>query len=215
MSKDNVSEALLALINEKDVSYGELSKRTGIPKSAIQRYATGQTDKIPVDRLEKIVDALAGSVLDVMGWNDAPAPEVATQYHKFNIIGEVAAGYEHFAEYEDEYGSIDIPDSWLKGRSPADYFILRVSGDSMYPQFQDGDLVLVLKQSTMNYSGQIGVVVYDDNKATLKKIEYVMGEDWMRLVPINPAYPPVMVTNERLEHCRVLGIAKKVIRDVR
>ena len=85
----------------------------------------------------------------------------------------------------------------------------------MYPQFQDGDLVLVLKQSTMSYSGQIGVVVYDDNKATLKKVEYVMGEDWMRLVPINPAYPPVMVIDERLEHCRVLGIAKKVIRDIR
>ena len=147
--------------------------------------------------------------------DEAHAPTIATEFYTFPILGEVAAGYEHFAEYEDEYENIEIPASWLKGRQMSDYFILRVSGDSMYPTYQDGDLVLVLRQSTMNYSGQIGVVVYDDNKATLKRVEYVYGEDWMRLVPINPAYPPVMVTGERLEHCRVLGIAKMVIREIR
>ena len=84
----------------------------------------------------------------------------------------------------------------------------------MYPTYQDGDLVLVLRQTTFNYSGQIGVVMYDDNMGTLKKVEYVMGEDWMRLVSINPSYPPRMITDERLEHCRVLGIAKMVIREI-
>ena len=84
----------------------------------------------------------------------------------------------------------------------------------MYPTYQDGDLVLVLKQSTMDHSGQIGVVIYDDDKATLKRIEYVMGENWMRLIPINTQYPPVTIRDERLEHCRVLGIPKKLIRNI-
>ena len=84
----------------------------------------------------------------------------------------------------------------------------------MYPVYHDGDLVLILRQETFNYSGQVGVVVYDDNMGTLKRVEYVMGEDWMRLVPINPTYPPIMITGEKLEHCRVLGIAKMVIREV-
>jgi hypothetical protein len=80
--------------------------------------------------------------------------------------------------------------------------------------FQDGDIVLVLKQSTMDHSGQIGVVIYDDDKATLKRIEYVIGEDWMKLSPINPQFPPVMVREEALEHCRVLGIPKMLVRKV-
>ena len=66
----------------------------------------------------------------------------------------------------------------------------------------------------MNHSGQIGVVIYDDDKATLKRIEYVFGEDWMKLIPLNPQFPPIMIRNEALEHCRVLGIPKMLIRDI-
>ena len=53
-----ISKKILEIILEKGISYGELSERTGIPKSALQRYATGQTEKIPIDRLQKIASAL-------------------------------------------------------------------------------------------------------------------------------------------------------------
>lgn len=39
----------------------------------------------------------------------------------------------------------------------------------MYPQYQDGDKVLILRQSTVNYSGDVGAVIYDDEISTLKK----------------------------------------------
>lgn len=204
-------ERIKALRKASKMSQDELAKRTGYTdRSSIA--------KIEADRCE-LTESKIKAFSDVFGITPAEllgmgAPTITENYHRFTILGEVAAGYEHFAEYEDEYGDIDIPDSWLKGRKPSDYFILRISGDSMFPQYQDGDLVLVLRQSTFNYSGQIGVVVYDDNKATLKKVEYVMGEDWMRLVPINPAYPPIVIRDEKLEHCRVLGIAKMVIREI-
>ena len=42
-------------------SYGELAKRTGIPKSALQRYATGETEKIPLDRVETLARVLGVS----------------------------------------------------------------------------------------------------------------------------------------------------------
>ena len=92
--------------------------------------------------------------------------------------------------------------------------MLQVKGDSMYPQYQNGDKVLILKQSTMDYSGQIGVVIYNDDMGTLKKIEYAQGEDWMKLVPVNPNHPVVKIENEDLEHCRVLGIPKLLIREI-
>jgi len=208
---ETVSERILKALTEKDMSYGELSKLTDIPKSSLQRYATSKTNKVPIDVVEIIASVLNIPATRLMGW-DAP-PTVTKDYVAFPIIGEVAAGYEHFAE-ADQYGSVDIPQSWLKGRKASDYFVLRVSGDSMYPLYQDGDLVLVLKQSTMNHSGEVGVFIYDDDKATLKKIEYVMGQDWVRLVPINPNYPPQMIRDEALEHCRVLGIPKRLIREI-
>ena len=127
---------------------------------------------------------------------------------------EVAASFDHYALPDWSEGEIDLPVSWLNGRSQEDYFVLRIAGNSMFPAYQDGDIVLVLRQETMDHSGQIGVVMYDDDKATLKRVEYVAGEDWMKLIPINPQYPPIIVTGERLEHCRVLGIPKMLVRKV-
>ena len=93
--------------------------------------------------------------------------------------------------------------------------MLRVKGDSMYPLYMAGDIVLVLRQSTLNRSGDIGVIRYNEEEATLKKVEFVMGEDWMKLVPINPQYPPMMIENEDLEQCSVLGIPRMVIREIK
>jgi SOS-response transcriptional repressor LexA len=84
----------------------------------------------------------------------------------------------------------------------------------MYPDYQDGDHVVVLSQSTMDRSGQVGVVRYNDETATLKRIEYVMGEDWMTLRPINPQFPPVTIRDAELEECTVFGVAKYVIREL-
>ena len=59
----------------------------------------------------------------------------------------------------------------------------------MYPDFRDGDIVLVLKQNTMNHSGEIGVISYGDDEMTIKRINYVQSEDWLELVPLKPVSP--------------------------
>lgn len=142
------------------------------------------------------------------------SPEIAEDVVSFHPIGEVAAGYNCIAFEEFDSESIDIPASYLQGRPKSDYFLLTVKGDSMYPQYQDGDYVLVLKQDTLDRSGQIGVVLYDGDQATLKKVEYVDGEDWMKLIPLNPQYSPKTITGCDLEQCRILGAPRLIIRNV-
>ena len=56
--------------------------------------------------------------------------------------------------------------------------------------------------------------LYDSELGTLKKVEYNQGEDRMRFVAINPAYPLKTIKNEALELCRVLGIPKLMIREI-
>lgn len=195
----------------KGLTMKELGDRVGVSESAISLYELGKR-RVSDEMLLRLSEELDTDVNHLLGRSE---PDLAENYVTFPILAEPAAGYDRFAEYEDySAGNIDIPLSWLKGRPKSDYFVIKVHGDSMYPTYQDGDLVLILKQTTFNYSGQIGVVMYDDNMGTLKKVEYVYGEDWMRLVPINPAYPPIMIRDEKLEHCRVLGIAKMVIREI-
>lgn len=70
MSQLTPSDRIGIAIKNKGFSYGLLSKETGISKSALQRYATGNTKKIPVDAAEKIANALNVSAAWIMGWED-------------------------------------------------------------------------------------------------------------------------------------------------
>lgn len=63
-----ISERLLKILSDNDISYGELSAKTSIPKSALQRYATGQTEKIPIARLEMIAKTIGTTPGILMGW---------------------------------------------------------------------------------------------------------------------------------------------------
>lgn len=73
---NDISHRILAAIRAANISYGELAAITGVPKAALQRYATGATEKIPVDRLEAIARALHTSAAHLLGWDeDEPADE--------------------------------------------------------------------------------------------------------------------------------------------
>lgn len=141
-------------------------------------------------------------------------PAVSEDNITFPIIGEIAAGYDHIAVEDWSGETVEIPRSYLHGRQPEEFMVLSVHGDSMYPAYQEGDKVLILKQSTLNRSGEVGAVIYDGDKATLKKVEYVSGEEWLKLIPLNPSYPPQTIAGADLEECRIIGIPKLLIRDI-
>lgn len=64
------SKRILKAIEDSGLSYGELSKITKIPKSALQRYATGETQKVPIDRIEEIAKATNVSSSYLMCWDE-------------------------------------------------------------------------------------------------------------------------------------------------
>ena len=205
---------------ELGLNQKEIAAYVGVSEATVSRWESGEITDTKRERIGKLAKILQVSPSELIPDSEGEVVQMvpSEQTVTFGVIGDIAAGYELEAlEENDEYFAerIEIPVSWLRGRPKSDYLIVRVTGDSMFPTYQDGDLVLVLRQTTMNHSGQIGAFVYDDNKVTLKRIEYVMGEDWVRLVPINPSFPPLMIEGEALEHCRVLGPVKKLVRDIR
>lgn len=207
-----MSNRIFESIQAEGISYGELSTITGIPKSALQRYATGETEKIPIDRVESIAKALHVNAAWLLGW-DTDRPIIkSSNIIPIRFLGSVAVGYDQLANEEYEY--LNIPEEWLAGRPASDYFAMRVTGSSMYPMYCDGDEILCLACNDMGRSGRVGVIVYGDGEATLKKIEYVQGEDWVDLVPINPEYETKRIEGVDLEQCRVIGRALRLIRKI-
>lgn len=141
-------------------------------------------------------------------------PTVSDDVVSFPVIGTVAAGYDKPA-YENWTGdTMEIPIAYLHGRSPQDYFVLRVEGDSMYPHYQNGDHVLVLKQNTLDYSGQVAVVIYDGEDGSLKAVDFAHGTERMTLRPLNTNCPPRHIFGEDINQVHICGVAKLLIREV-
>ncbi len=80
----------------------------------------------------------------------------------------------------------EVPAEWGKGGQK--YFATVVKGDSMYPKYLDGDIIIVLQQPTCE-SGQDAVVYVNGYDATLKKVVF-LDDGGIRLQPLNPAYNP-------------------------
>ncbi len=125
-----------------------------------------------------------------------PSPEVAN----IPVVGKVAAGQPILADQEyDEYFPIPID---FVGQG--DYFVLRVSGDSMINVgIYDSDYILVKQQKTAN-NGDMVVALIEDS-ATVKT--FYKENNGYRLQPENDDLEPIIVSS-----VEILGLVKGVFR---
>lgn len=208
-SMTEVSKRLLEMIGRRGMSYSELAEKTGIPKSALQRYATGETAKIPFNRLEAMAEALKTTPSWLLGWEKSsgggklPAGAVPVRsFERIPIIGAVRAGWNSPAcEEQDGFEYADV-------RSPEKYFYLKVSGDSMAPQINEGDLALVHRQQSAD-SGDLVVAMVNGGEGTIKR--YVRQGAAVILQPFNPDYAPMVLSEEEMDGFHIVG---KVVQTV-
>ena len=89
-----------------------------------------------------------------------------TNSSKVSVLGSIAAGTPIEA-IQHEVDKVALPEDLQKN---GEYFGLKVKGDSMIEAgINDGDTVIIKKTSTAD-TGQIAVVLIDEQEATLKRI---------------------------------------------
>ena len=205
-----LSEKIKGLMAQKDVTYDDLAKKTSISKSALQRYATGETEKIPIDRVQSIAAALGTTAQYLLGWdskskeppkNVVPFPASI----KIPIIGTIACGQPILAD-ENLYGYAFVPEF-----AKCD-FCLRCKGDSMIgSRIFDGDLVAIRQQDDVD-DGEIAAVLVDD-EATLKRVYKLENKVILRAE--NPTFKDMIYTANDAMNIKILGKAVFFISAVR
>lgn len=204
------SETLNRLMSQHHKTQDDIVTDLGINKSTISTWCRGI--KMPrTNGLQLLADYFGVTISDFLVDN-LQSPDISTDNVTFAVIGEVAAGFDKISIEEWTGDKINIPVDFLKGRKRDDFFVLRVKGDSMYPDYRDGDKILVLKQTAIDYSGQIAVVIYGEDYGTIKKVEQRLN--CVRLVPINPLYQPEEIKGTDIERIHILGIPKLLLRDL-
>ena len=204
-----LGEKLRALRLQKGLTQVQLAEMVGISNNLYNKYEKKDV-RPPYETLVKLAGALNTS-LSVLLDEIAVYPSEAVI--DMPIIGSVRGGMDGNVVQEETGETRPIAASALHGR-PDEYFLLRVRGDSMYPDIMDGDCVLVKKTESVE-SGSMAVVLYDGDYATVKWVRYVEGEDWVDLISNNPQYAPVRIEGADLEQCRVLGEVVDILRKPR
>lgn len=131
-----------------------------------------------------------------------------SRVHMVPLFESVSAGFGALAINEVlDY----VPLYFTSPIEAAETICIKVHGDSMAPKIEDGDIVQVHKQESVD-SGSIAVVLLDGEEGLVKKVVY--GETWIELHSINPMYKPMRFNGADVLRIRVVGLVKKIIKDV-
>ena len=211
----DVGERIKYRRKQLGLSAEQIAAELGVSPATVYRYESNEIMNMRIDKLEPIAKALCTTPAYLMGWDDTAGVHASDNDAGLCYVqyaGPVAAHFNATPTEEHEFRC--MPSEWLGHRRPEDFFVASVDGNSMYPHFHDGDEILCLRCSDMGHSGRVGIIVFGNDEATLKRIDYQLGEDWIDLVPVNPEYQTKRIEGTDLEQCRVVGRVIKVIRTV-
>ena len=221
MKQSSCALRLKEAISLRKTKQVELCKATGIPKSAMSQYIKGTFEPKP-DRVSSLAKILKVSEAWLMGY-DVPMEQqkekifpgetiniLKGQTRMVPLFESVAAGFGCYANNQ----IIDyIPLLIATDEETENTICIKVSGDSMYPKIENGDIIVVHKQDSVD-SGQIGVFLIDGEEGVVKKANYVYGEPWLELLSINPEYMTRRFEGIDVERVKTLGLVKQVIKNI-
>ena len=229
MLEDTFANRLKKALEYNNMKPIDLANKTHINKSLISNYLSGAF-KAKQDKLDIIAKTLNVSEAWLMGYDDdmdrewfeekepseisidnARYIETTTKTVKIPILGKVPAGIPIEA-IENVIGYEDIPASMLNNGE--NYFALKVDGDSMFPDYHDGDTIIV-KQQPACESGDDCVVMVDGEDATFKRV--IKQEKGIILKPLNNRYDPYSFSEYDIltKPVKIIGVAIEVRRKLR
>lgn len=173
----------------KGLTQVEVARVIGISQNGYSDWETGK-NKVDNASLNKLAALYNVSVDYLLGNTGNPAATL-----RIPVLGSVPAGIPLEA-IEDIVDWEELPTEMASGGR--EYFALEVKGDSMWPDYLPGDVIIVCKQSTC-HSGDDCVVYVNGYDATLKQVRINDIEQSLTLVPRNQSYPPRTYSKGEIE----------------
>lgn len=194
------TENLNFYLKQKNMKQSTLASALGVPRATVGNWVKGR--KYPrIETIEQIAEIFG--ITKSMLIEERLDIAKRTGKHLIPVLGRVQAGIPVEA-IEDIIDYEEIPESMAR---QGEYFGLQIKGDSMTPRFCEGDVVIVKKQPDVD-SGGIGIILVNDNDATIKKV--VKFDGGISLVPINPLFEVRTYSYQQIETLPVQIIGKVV-----
>ena len=211
-----LGERIRELRKKKGLSSDKLAELVGREGSFIRRLETGRFKNIP-DEIEKIAQALGVSVAELLSSPEEKKSkleevEEITDVVLLPVVADVPAGGLEGGDVEIE-DYLPAPKSMLAGAPKEFAAWWRVSGTSMTPEINPGDLVLVAYGGFVDIKNGDRVIAIINGERTLKRF-YDKGE-YIILQPVNDKdHEPIIIKKDQLKEnpiylYKVLGVFRR------
>lgn len=192
----------------------DLGKRMDKDYSTIGKWENGTRSPIMEDVLkvsELFNIELTDLLLKDLRFDNAEFVDISSDTVQIPVLGTIKAGIAIEAQ-QDILEYIDIPKNWIKGGKT--FYGLKISGDSMYPKYQEKDIVIFEHTSDYTIANKKDcAVMVNGFDATFKNI--TITDSGIHLVPLNPNnsdnYQPTFFSNEEIAQLpvKIVGIARE------
>lgn len=179
---------LKRLMEIKSGSVKAFSEEVGLAYTTVRSILERGVFNAKVENVIKICKGLDIKPEDLMGIEKpkVESPIETLPVKKIPVVSQISAGLPIYSE-ENLIDYIYFAKDKIS--SDKEEFGLKVSGDSMNKIFDEGDIVVIEKDSLVE-NGQLGVVMINGYNATVKRIRY--NNDQIILIPEsnNPNHYP-------------------------
>ena len=212
----NVSQKIYKLRTSREMTQAQIAKIAGVSDKAVSAWESGTRDP----KLKAIQNICSYFKLDMNSFVDESLDDFEPTNSSKNTI--IPAGFSPMPETElrPRVGRIACGEPITAEENIEDYdevlkswhadFTLICCGDSMLPKIQDGDIVAIRSQPTVE-NGEISAVRIGD-EATLKQV--FLHQDYIELRPANSAYQSIIRRKDEMDEIRIVGKAVGLCRNL-
>lgn len=211
-NKAKLSQEQLA--TKINMFYKEEEIDSSVGNTAVSNWENGlnKPDPDTIRFICKITNVDPNTLLEfnINDFDNADVVNINTNIIKIPVYGTIKAGIP-IESQSDIIDYIDIPDSWIKGNKK--FFGLRISGDSMFPKYNENDIVIFEQNDDIEaFNGKDCAVMINGSESTFKKV--IVNEQGILLQPYNTSYDIMMYSRDQVEQLpiKIAGIARELRR---
>lgn len=188
----------------------QVGNRVGKTFATIAKYESGEIKNIDIMVLSTIADMTNTNIDYLLLKSNNPDMKIINYENNkekiettpIPVLGRISAGVPLYAEEQLE-GYMYAPENIIK--PDYEYFYLRVQGDSMNLKVDDGELVLIQKQNSLE-DGEIGAIRVNGDDATIKRFKRQGNLVILEPMSTNPIHT-VQIYNPREINICIVGKA--------
>lgn len=195
---------------KRGLSQSKLAEMIDVNQTTIARWE--DENRIPtIDKAIQVsnilnipLDILVGKNLQ---FDNVEPVNIDSSIIKIPVFGTIKAGIP-IESQSDIIEYVEIPKIWTRGGKK--FYGLKISGDSMFPKYNEDDIVIFEQNDdTTLYHGKDVAIMINGTESTFKKL--LVNEQGIVLQPYNTGYDIMMFSKEDVENLpiKVVGIARE------